>query len=587
MSAPLQVNLTDELASYFESLKKAFYWVLFFSFFINIFMLALPLYMLQVYTRVLSTQSMDTLIFLTLIVIFILGVYSLLSTIRTYLLIQTSTWLDSRLSTSIFELMPDQILESNDYAQQSFLDLLTMRQFLTSSGVIALADLPWSSIYFIVIFILSPWLGLFSVAVGVILFILAVMNELDTKNDVVKSANQIKKNQLLIQSFAKNSDTLQAMGLTNNLKKLWLERNQEALDLQSKANRKGEVYLSIIKFARSASQVFILGIGAYLVLINELTGGAMIAASILMSRALAPIEAAVSSWKHFIQFRESYRRLKAYLYKPGPRRAGMKLPDPTGILTLENVSFAYPGAAKHAIQQVSMKILKGDMIAVIGASASGKTTLCRVILGILQPRVGKVKIDGGDIYHRDRSEIGPHLGYLPQDIELFPGTVKENIARMGEVDPEAVVSAAKKAGAHDMILSLPAGYDTKIEGDKGLSAGQLQRIGLARALFKNPKVIVLDEPYSNLDQEGEQALFSALTELKKEGVTTLIISHRMDLMRYVDKILFLQEGFIKLYGPRDQVIKEIQKEIDEKMKKMKAQTNDPANQPPSQPPAQA
>lgn len=564
-------SLNDQLLFYYNSIKRAFAWVLFFSFFINVFMLALPLYMLQVYTRILPTQSLDSLIYLTLIVMVILGIYALLSAIRSHLLIETSAWLDKQLSASVFEHMPDQVLESNEYAQQAFLDLLTMRQFISSSGVVAFSDLPWSSIYFLVIFILSPWLGLISLVVGVILFILAALNEINTKEDILKSTQQQKKNQIFIQSLARNSDILQAMGLTKNLQKKWMDNNQEALDLQNKATRKGETYLSLIRFSRAAAQVLILAVGAYLVLNNSITSGAMIAASILMSRALAPIEQSVASWKLFIQFRDAYKRLKLYLSRPPLRHAGMKLPDPVGMLSMENASFAYPGSTKYALQQISLSIPKGDLVAIIGPSASGKTTFCRLSLGILQPRTGRVKIDGADIYHRDRSEVGPHLGYLPQDIELFQGTIKENIARMGEVDPEAVVEAAKKSGAHSMILALPQGYDTKIEGLKGLSAGQMQRIALARALYKDPKVVVLDEPYSNLDHEGEQALLFALSELKRNKVTTLIISHRMDLIRQVDKILYLQEGLIKYYGLKDKVLKEMQAELEKNMQKLKGQ----------------
>lgn len=573
-------GLSDQLLFYYKSIKRSFAWVLFFSFFINIFMLALPLYMLQVYTRILPTQSYDSLIFLTLIVFVILGIYALLCAIRSYLLIETGAWLDKQLSTAVFEQMPDQVLESNEYAQQAFLDLLTMRQFISSSGLVAFSDLPWSSIYFLVIFILSPWLGLISIVIGIVLFILAVLNEIDTKDDILKSTQQQKKNQIFIQSLARNSDTLQAMGLTKNLQKIWMGNNQEALDLQNKATKKGETYLSVIRFLRAAAQVLVLGVGAYLVLINEITSGAMIAASILMSRALAPIEQSVASWKLFIQFRDAYKRLKSYLSKPSSRKAGMKLPEPEGLLTFENASFAYPGSTKYALQQVSLTIPKGDLVAVIGPSASGKTTFCRLSLGILQPRIGRVKIDGADIYHRDRSEVGPHLGYLPQDIELFQGTIKENIARMGEIDPEAIVEAAKRAGAHPMILALPQGYDTKFEGLKGLSAGQMQRIALARALYKNPKVVVLDEPYSNLDHEGEQALLFALSELKRNKVTTLIISHRMDLVRQVDKILYLQDGLIKFYGLRENVLKQMQAEMEKNMQKLKGQGHD-SGQPPA------
>lgn len=578
-------NFKDLLEEYFYSIKKAFYWLLLFSFFINILMLALPLYMLQLYSRVIPAQSMDTLIYLTLIVVVILAIFAILSSIRSYMLIELSTWLDNELTTHVFEKMPDQMLESNEYAQLAFFDILTIRQFLTSGGITALLDFPWSSIYFIVIFLLYSWLGVFALLSGIALFVLAVMNEVSTKDQVLKSTAQFKKNQMFIQMICKNSDTLQAMGLTENLQKLWLSKNKEALEIHRDTSKKSEIYLSIIKFLRVISQISILGLGAYFVLINEISTGAMLAASILMSRALAPIEQAVGSWKLFIQFRDSYKRLNMYLKAPDLRLKTMKLPEPQGKISLENVFFSYPNAAQYALQQLTFIIQPGDLLAVAGPSASGKTTLCRIILGILRPRIGKARLDGGDIYHRDRTEVGRWLGYLPQDIELFQGTIKDNIARMGKVDENLVVEAAKLARAHEMILKLPQGYDTKIEGDKGLSAGQLQRIGLARAIYNNPKVVVLDEPYSNLDAEGEDGLLKAILDLKEQKVTTIIISHRVDLIRNVDKILYLQDGKLKYYGPRDEVLKALQKEMAARTPPIKGQSNEPGQQ--SEPSKQA
>jgi len=571
-------TMQELLDGYYRSIKKAFYWILFFSFFINALMLALPLYMLQIYTRVLPSQSMDTLIYLTLIVIIILAIFALLSSVRTYMLIELSTWLDHELSALAFKKMPDQVLENNEYAQHAFLDVLTIRQFLTSGGVTALLDFPWSSIYIAVIFLLYSWLGVFSLVAGALLFAFAVLNEISTKTQVIKSTTQFKKNQVFIQSISKNSDTLQAMGLTENLQNLWLKNNHEALTLHKETSKKSEIYLSIIKFLRVTAQVFILGLGAYFVLQNEITTGAMLAASILMSRALAPIEQAVSSWKLFIQFRDAMQRLRYYLKMPESRLKTMRLPDPIGKIFLENVYYSYPSVAQYALQQMTLIIQPGDLVAVAGPSASGKTTLCRIILGILNPKIGKAKLDGGDIYHRDRTEIGKWLGYLPQDIELFSGTIKDNIARMGEVDSSEVVEAAKIAGAHEMILNLPQSYDTKIEGTKGLSAGQMQRIGLARALYKNPKVVVLDEPYSNLDTEGEEALLKAIIELKRRKTTTIIISHRIDLIRNVDKIIYLLGGKLKYYGPRDDVLNALQKELSAKNQPIKGLPDEPGKQ---------
>ncbi len=437
--------------------KKAYLWVMAISGVTNILMFALPIYMMQVYERVLPGQKIETLVLLTIIVLFILAIYTLFSHIRTRILMDISQWVDRQISRPLLEKSADAVLEGNEYPNQALADVYSINQFLGSSALASLFDLPWSPLYFAVLFGIHPLLGFFSVCLAVLIFHLAVLNEMLMRKNVISQVKSQKYVQSLMGSMVRSSEVLQAMGMSQNVKNRLLEEKEKTLNFQLSTSKVGERILSLIKYLRLIGQVLILGIGAYLVIQGNITGGAMIAGSIFMSRGLAPIEQAIGAWKLFIQFRDAYKRVESFLAKPSTRQERMELPAPKGDVFLENVHFTFTNAEQFVLKQVTMHVPPGSMVAVIGHSASGKTTLCRLILGILKPSLGRVCLDGAEVYHRNRMEIGPHIGYLPQDIELFPGTIKENIARLGEVDPEAVVKAARLAGAHEMILKLPQG----------------------------------------------------------------------------------------------------------------------------------
>jgi len=349
------------------------------------------------------------------------------------------------------------------------------------------------------------------------------------------------------------------MGMMSNIVKSWFIKNEKVLQLQAIASRRSGTILAFSKFLRLIIQLLMLGTGAYYVVLGQITPGVMIAASILMGRALAPVEQAIGAWKQFLGARQAYHRLEAHFKFESERTAGIKLPTPTGQLSFENVYYVPPGMQRPIINNIIMQIPAGKTLAVIGPTAAGKTSLARLIVGAWRASAGCVRLDGADVYTWDRSDFGTHVGYLPQDIELFSGTIKENIARMGEIDDAAIIAAAKLTGVHGMILHLPQGYDTEIgEGAYTLSGGQRQRIALTRALYKEPRLIVLDEPNSNLDNDGEVALINAIEATKKTGATIVIIAHRPSIMRCVDDIVVLKEGQIQFAGPRDKILAQLQ-----------------------------
>ncbi|KTD25486.1 toxin secretion ATP binding protein [Legionella lansingensis] len=539
----------------FQSSKSAYLYVGFFSLFINILMLTVPIYMMQIFDRVLSSHSYETLFYLTLIAVLALLALSLLDAVRTHILIHISTWFDRKVTPVALAMSPDQLLQGNPYPEQTLRDIATIRQFLGGSSIFTFFDAPWVPIYLLVIFLIDPILGICSTIGAIILFACALINELAT-NKALEKANDIAiSNNLETTATLRNAEVIQAMGMSIPLIKQWYANNEKVLLFQTKSSQISGNILSFSKFLRLSLQILILGAGAYLVLTHEITSGMMIAASILMSRALAPVEQAIAAWKQFQSFQLAKKRLEPHFLFNSGRTSGLRLPKPKGAISIENVYYSPPNLQKFIINNVNQQIRVGEMVALIGASAAGKSTLARLIVGILKPSSGTVRLDNADVYQWERDDFGQHVGYLPQDIELFAGTVKDNIARMGEVDDAAVIKAAQLAGCHDMILRLGNGYDTLIhrEGFQ-ISGGQRQRIALARALYKDPQLVVFDEPNSNLDGEGENALINALETLKKRGVTVIIIAHRPSIIRFVDTIIVLNEGKVQFSGPRDQIL---------------------------------
>lgn len=535
--------------------KSAFMYVALFSLFINLLMLTIPLYMMQIFDRVLSSHSYDTLIYLTLIAIFALFTLSLLDTVRTYIIIHISNWFDRKLTAPALALSPDQLLMGNSYPEQVLRDIGAIRQFLGGTGIFTFFDSPWVPIYIIVIFLLNPLLGWISAIGAILLFLCALLNEFFTRKLLREATETSITNNYETTTTLRNAEVIQAMGMLYSLINHWHQKNEKVLDFQKKSSQIAGNILSFSKFLRSTLQILILGVGAYLVLTNQITSGMMIAGSILMSRALAPIEQGIGAWKQYQNAKQAMERLEPHLQFYSGRNEGIQLPKPKGLLTFENLYYAPPNLQKHVICNINFQIKPGEMVALIGPSAAGKSTLARLIVGVFKPASGVVRLDHADVYQWEREDFGKHVGYLPQDIELFNGSIKENIARMGTIDESAVIKAAQSAGCHELILRLAQGYDTVINRTNfSLSSGQRQRIALARALYNDPQLIVLDEPNSNLDTDGETALISALNSLKERGATVVVIAHRPHIIRYVDTIIVLNEGKIQFSGPREQIL---------------------------------
>ena len=434
-------------------------------------------------------------------------------------------------------------------------DLSIVRNYLSGSPIMALFDIPWTPVLLAVIYFLHPLMGLVATAGAIAIIILSVFQEKLTRKRLA-DANIINTlGRRFLAGSLRNAEIVNSLGMSSNIAAHWNREQRKVLDLQTRASRYAGVLQSITRSLRMSMQVIIYGVGAYLTLRHLSTAGIMITASIIMGRALAPIEQGMATWKQTIDAREAHKRLRAILEAVKDREV-MELPAPTGQLSVENVSLSLEG--RPILQNVSFSLQKGEVLGLIGPSASGKTCLCRTLLGIWPSMGGKVRMDGASVFQWDQEKLGAFLGYLPQDIELFPGTVSENIARMGEVDSEKVVAAAKNAGVHEMILELPQGYDTSIgEGGGVLSGGQRQRIALARALYGDPVLVILDEPNSNLDDLGDKALVQTLNRLKEQGITIVVVSHKPNLLAIVDKILMLNKGKIALYGPREEAMKKM------------------------------
>lgn len=529
--------------------------------FVNLLMLVPPLYMLQVYDRVISSKSEDTLLMLTLIVIFLFMVMGGLEFVRSRILVRVGNRLDSIISQRLYSAMfKRSVVTQGGQTAQPLNDLTNLRQFITGNGLFAFFDAPWVPIYIGVLCLFHPWLGLFATCAGFILLSLAILNEKTTKSILAEASNENIKAQDLANSNLRNSEVLHAMGMLPGIMGRWSAKHHAFMMKQSQASDRAGALTNVSKVLRQLFQSLILGLGALLVLEGEMTSGMMIAGSILMGRALAPIDQMIGSWKGFVGARSAYGRLNELLDKVPDDSRRMSLPAPKGYLALETVAAAPPGTRLATVRGISFEVPKGEHIGIIGPSAAGKSTLARVILGIWPVQFGSIRLDGAEINHYNRDELGPYIGYLPQDIELFDGTVSENIARFGEVDSVKTVEAAKKAGVHEMILELPNGYDTYISSTSGaLSGGQRQRVGLARALYGNPVLVVLDEPNSNLDDVGESALARAIYHLKQEGVTLFVISHRGSVLKKMDKLLVMKDGQVSMFGPREQVMSQFAK----------------------------
>ena len=530
--------------------------VAFFSFFINLLTLTSSIYMMQVYDRVLGSRSGPTLLYLTLFAGACLATLAALEVVRSRLLVRLGTRFDAQLSGLVFM----RTLTAGR-SGQGLRDLDQLRTFLTGPHILSLLDAPWMPIYIGLVYLLHPWLGHVALVGGVLLFLLALWNERDTREPIGEAGKQMAASTQFAEVSARNAEALRAMGMLPGLTALWRKRHDLGIGLQGVASDRAGNVAAVAKALRFFLQIAILGVGAWLVIQQECTGGVMIASSIIMGRGLAPVEAAIGGWRGFLQARESYGRLLKGFGSDAADAPTMPLPKPEGKLVFEGVSGGPPDLRKFTVQGLSFSLEPGVVLGITGPSAAGKSTLARLAVGVWRPGAGVVRLDGANIADWNREDVGPHIGYLPQDIELFPGTVAENIARFGAVDADRVVDAAQLAGAHQVILELPQGYDTPI-GPAGvnLSGGQRQRIGLARAFYGRPPLIVLDEPTSNLDAEGEGAVRQAMEALRGQS-TMIVIAHRPAVLGGTDQLMVVFKGQIANFGPTSEVMPVITRRV--------------------------
>jgi PrtD family type I secretion system ABC transporter len=526
-----------------------------FSFFINTLILTSPLYMMQVYDRVLSSGRVETLFFLTVIASIAVLVLGTLDAVRGRMLGRINRWIEQRLTPDLIASSMRGALIGQVANAQPLRDLTQIRAFLAGPGINAVFDAPWAPIFIAVIWLMHPMLGGVALASAAILFATAVLNEYVSRRPLKDAAALSITSMQRADAVVRNADVFQAMGMLPGFLAGWMQQNDRAAALQLTATDRNAALVGFTKFFRLFVQIVILGAGAYLVLQNEMSSGGMIAASILLGRALAPVELAIGAWKGLISARDSYGRLKKLFEALPPTEDTMPLPAPSGRLDCEQVIYVPRGREAPVLQGVSFHLDAGEALGIVGPSAAGKSTLCKILVGSWKPTRGNVRLDGADIFKWPSNQLGPFVGYLPQDVELFSGTVKENIARLNDdPEPQAVVEAAITAGVHEMILRLPKGYETEIgEGGSFLSGGQRQRLGLARALYGRPRLVVLDEPNASLDTEGEESLIGAIETAKSWGTTVLLVAHQPRILRPVDKILLLRDGRVEMFGPRDEI----------------------------------
>jgi len=542
-----------EFASQF---RAYFVYAAFFSLIINVLMLAPALFMLQVFDRVVSSRSGETLVMLFVLTLLALFFMAYLDTIRTRLLTRAAIKLEKLLGPRVLATMLRQSAHANRPSTlHGMRDINALRTFLTGPGIIAIFDAPWVPLFIVVIFLFHPVLGVVALLGGMLLLGLTILNERLSRRSLQAMQTDARVAGRFVDQSMGHAEVVGALGMVDNVTQDWREMSQKVLKSQLEANQIGSFLTSTTRFLRQILQVVMLAVGAWLTIEQLSTPGVMIAATIILGRALAPVESLIAGWKSLVDAHGAFDRLSQVFASEAKAPDSMSLPAPKGALAVENVVFGYRGQELPIIRRVSFALQAGTSLGIVGPSAAGKSTLARLIVGVWHPISGAVRLDGADIRSWPRERLGPHVGYLPQNVEIFAGTVSANIARLGEVDSEEVIKAATRANAHEMILALPQGYDTLVgEGGALLSAGQRQRVALARALYGNPKLVVLDEPNSNLDNAGEAALADAIRLLKADGVTLVVITHRLPLLAAVDKVMVLMHGAVEKFGTLAEVL---------------------------------
>jgi PrtD family type I secretion system ABC transporter len=528
---------------------------------INVLGITISLYTIQVFDRVLSSRSLDSLLFLSIAAVIALCAASVLDGIRSLALGRLGEWSMRRLAPDVLARSIERRLVDGNLRTEMLREVSQLRGFISGPGVPAMLDVPWMPFYLLVAFLIHPVIGVVALAGMAVLFGLAFYNE---KFNSAGMRTAAAVSSLVLRdsdAIMRNAEVIDSMGMTPQITSRWSRRMMQELRLQDEVQRRSAILVSSSRLARSLMQILLYGVAAILVLQQQMTGGAMMAGAIIVSRLLAPMESMFVHWRSLMLIREIYSHLDSFFRLPGLRATQTELPPPAGQVTVDRVTLVVPGHPAPILRSVQFAVQAGEHLAIAGLAASGKTTLVRVVLGILRPAQGAARLDGMDVSRWNREDLGRHLGYLPQDVELFSGTVAENIARFTACEDAEIIRAAQMAGCHKLILGLPSGYDTEIgEGGLLLSGGQRQQIGLARALFGRPRLVVLDEPNSNLDSQGDMALRRALQRLHDLRVTAIIVTHRQSILGQVDKLLFMQEGMVKYFGPVEEVLRRMREE---------------------------
>src|SRR6056297_547898 len=557
----------------YQKLRATFASVMIFSFFSNLLMFVGPLYMLQIYDRVLSSRNEMTLVMLSLIAVGMLACYGLLELVRSRLLVRAGSQFDDVISNPVFHrVVQQQTANPSSNSQVMLRDVDKVRDFITGQGLLAFFDAPWVPLFLALCFAFHPWLGLVALSGAVIIFSLALINELSTREALKDAGEASQGANHFVSTTMQNAEVIRALGMEKSLTKRWQKQHDTMLEHQSKASNRVGTIMATSKFVRMSLQVAILGTGAYLAIHQVISPGIMIAASIIMSRALSPVEQSVGHWKQFVNARSAHGRLKKLFDSVAEENPRTELPEPKGHLAVDKLFAAVPGTREPLLRGISFSVEPGEVLAIIGPSGSGKSSLVRHLVGAMEPAAGTVRLDGTEMKHWDPDQLGRYLGYLPQDVKLFGGSVGENISRFDDSAQDVdIVAAATLSGAHDMVQKLSNGYETDV-GDGGtmLSGGQRQRVGLARAVYKYPSLIVLDEPNSNLDNVGEQALVTCIQELKKMGKTVILVTHKAGLLSLSDKTLMLRDGQVERFAPTEEFFQQQKQAASEDKSKVAA-----------------
>ncbi|MCH9806546.1 MAG: type I secretion system permease/ATPase [Alphaproteobacteria bacterium] len=558
--------------------KRGIAFVALFSVIINLLMLTVPIYLMQLSDRVLVSRSLDTLIMLTAGAVGAILLLALFDMVRRYILTRIGMRLETELGGPLLAASIDQSANGGGSDVQALRDLGQVRGFISGPVVPMLFDLPVAPLYILMVYLIHPDLGWIALAGSLILLIFALTNQSVTSAPMAQAGGHSMTALGRAQAHTRNADTVRAMGMLPDCVRAWGEENRDALGHQRIANDRNAVVSGLSKLCRLILQITILGWGAFLTLGNEITAGMAIAASIIGSRALAPIEGAIEGWRSLVSALQSYARVKQVLSQATARSERIELPVPMGDVGVEQLAYAAPQTRDPIIKGISFDIPKGNLVALIGPTGAGKSTLGRMLVGAINPSSGTIRLDGADLRNWDALQRGDYIGYLPQGVELFPGTIAQNIARLrNDSSDEQIVQAAKFAGAHDLILRQKHGYETMIQlGGMPLSGGERQRVALARAFYGSPKLVVLDEPDANLDRDGETALARCLLSAKSAGITVIIVTQRPAMLRYVDRILALTDGKIEAYGPRDKLL---HRPVENKSPPQAAPAAQPAPQP--------